>query len=254
MSVDFGKVSADYAKHRAGFTEAFFDRLVSFGIGKPGQRLVDLGTGTGTVARGLTRRGCLVTGLDQSAALIEQAKKLDAEAGVAVRYVVATAEETGLPEASFDVATAGQCWHWFDRPRVAKEMRRVLVPGGALVIAHFDWLPLVGNVAEATETLIEAHNPTWKFGGGTGIHPRWLADVSLAGFRDLQTFSFDVPVSYSHEAWRGRIRASAGVGASLQPEAAARFDAELRRLLKERFGEEPLVVPHRTWVVLCKAP
>jgi SAM-dependent methyltransferase len=254
MSVDFGRTSGDYAKHRAGFPEPFFERLVVFGIGLPGQRVLDLGTGTGSVARGLARRRCSVIGLDKSAALIEQAKQLDIEAGLTIEYVVAPAEETGLSADDVDVVTAGQCWHWFDRPCVAREVRRVLRPGGMLVIAHFDWLPLEGNVVEATEKLIEAHNQGWTFGGGTGIHPAWLADVALAGFRDIETFSFDVVVPYSHEGWRGRIRASAGVGASLPPDGVARFDADLKKLLVQRFPEEPLAIPHRIWAVLGKAP
>ena len=47
-----------------------------------------------------------------------------------VEYHVAPAEETGLPDDNFDVVTAGQCWHWFDRPRAAAEVARLLRPGG----------------------------------------------------------------------------------------------------------------------------
>jgi hypothetical protein len=93
---------------------------------------------------------------------------------------------------------------------------------------------------DVTEKLIEKHNPKWKLGGSLGIHPRCLADMALAGFRRLETFSFDLDVPYSHEAWRGRIRASAGVGASLSPEGVAAFDCELQALLAEKFPQEPL--------------
>src|SRR6202161_4010990 len=94
--IDFGKTAGDYAKHRAGFPEAFFERLASMGIIGAGMKALDLGTGTGTVARGLARHGLEVTGLDKSTALMEQAKLLDAEAGVAVRYLERTAEATGF--------------------------------------------------------------------------------------------------------------------------------------------------------------
>jgi SAM-dependent methyltransferase len=254
MSVDFGKTSRDYARHRAGFPRAFFDRLAAFGVGQDGQRLLDVGTGTGALARVFASRKCVVTGVDRSAALMEEARRLDAAAGVNVRYVTGVAEDTGFPTGSFEVVTAGQCWHWFDRPRAAREARRVLVPKGTLVIAHFDWLALAGNVADLTEKLIEVHNPNWKLGGGTGIHPEELTDVALAGFHDIETFSFDVSVPYTHEAWRGRIRASAGVGASLPPDGVARFNADLAKLLGERFRQEPLAVPHRVWALVCRAP
>lgn len=254
MTVDFGKTASDYAKHRAGFPDRFFDRLFHDGLVAKSDRVLDLGTGTGAIARGLAKRGCVVTGLDPSDAMLTQAKALDREAGVGTQYVRARAEDTGLPDAAFDIVTAGQCWHWFDRSRAAREARRLLTTAGRLVIAHFDWLPLPGNVVDATERLIKAHNPPWDGDDGTGIHPRWFADLANAGFVDIESFSFDIDVPYSHEGWRGRIRASSGVAASLSPEAVERFDDAHRELLARDFPEQPLQVPHRVFAVYGRAP
>jgi SAM-dependent methyltransferase len=254
LTADFGKTAADYGRHRAGFPAELFDRLAAMGIVRSGMRTLDLGTGTGTIARSLAQRGCESTGLDRSAPLMEEADGIDRAVGVTVRYVEAAAEDTGFPEASFDLVIAGQCWFWFDRPRAASEARRIVKPAGHLVIAHFDWIPLPANIADLTEKLIQKHNPKWKLGGGVGIHPRCLADMALAGFRRLETFSFDLDVPYSHEAWRGRIRASAGVGASLPPEGVAAFDCELQALLAEKFPQEPLAVLHRVFAAIGRAP
>ena len=101
------------------------------GIGRAGARTLDLGTGTGTIARSLAQRGCDSIGLDRSAPLMEEARRMDREAGVTVRSVEAAAEDTGFPEASFDLVIAGQCWFWFDRQRAANEARRILKPGWA---------------------------------------------------------------------------------------------------------------------------
>lgn len=254
MQVDFGKTASDYAKHRIGFPDRFFERLFDAGVVAKGEHVLDLGTGTGTIARGLAKRGCVVTGLDPSDAMLEEAKRLDRDAGVATHYVQARAENTGLPDASFDVVTAGQCWHWFDRQQAALEARRVLVPSGCLVIAHFDWLPLPGNVVEATERLIKAHNPPWDGDDGTGIHPLWFADLSRAGFAGIESFTFDVAVPYSHEGWLGRIRASSGIAASLPPDAVERFNAAHRERLACDFPENPLDIPHRVFAVFGRAP
>ena len=254
LTADFGKTAADYGKHRAGFPPELFDRLMALGIVRAGIRTLDLGTGTGTVARSLAQRGCESTGLDRSAPLMEEARRIDRDAGVTVGYVEAAAEDTGFPEASFDLVIAGQCWHWFDRPRAASEARRVVKPGGHLVIAHFDWIPLPANVADLTEKLIKKYNPKWNLGGSMGIHPRCLADMALAGFGRLETFSFDLDAPYSHEAWRGRMRASAGVGASLPPEEVAAFDRELQAQLAEKYPQEPLAVLHRVFAAIASAP
>lgn len=172
--------------------------------------------------------------------------------GLAIEYRVGHAERTGLPSAAFDVVAAGQCWHWFDRAEAAAEARRLLRPGGSVVIAHFDWLPLRGNLVAATEALIERHNPAWSLGGGMGLYPAWLRGLGEAGFEDIASFSYDVAVPYTPEAWRGRIRASAGVAASLPPESVARFDADLAALLDERFPGDGWTVPHRVFAVTAR--
>ena len=247
-SVDFGKTAEDYASHRAGFPPGFFDLLVQRDYARPGQRALDIGTGTGTLARGLARIGLDATGVDPAVALLEQAAQLDRQAQVSTTYLQGRAEALPIEDNSIDLATAGQCWHWFDRPAAAAEAARVLRPGGRLVIAHFDWLPLPGNVVEATERLILSHNPDWAGSGGTGIYPSWLTDLAGAGFAALETASFDVNQPYTHMAWRGRIRASAGIAASLSAPEVSAFDAELATLMAKDFPSDPLAIPHRVWL------
>ncbi len=256
-SINFGQTAADYIRYRAGFPDAIFDRLASYQVGVSGQRILDVGTGTGTLARGFALRGCAVTALDPADEMMQAARHLDAEAGVSIQYVRAPAEHTGLASGTFDSVTAGQCWHWFDRPRAAAELKRVLRPDGKLVIAHFDWLELPGNVVEATVALTQQHNPTWnprkmeRF-GRHGVYPQWLYDVQAAGFTHVKTFSFDVAVPYTHEAWRGRVRASAGVAASLSLERVAAFDAALAAYLKQHAPNDPVDIPHRVWALVCR--
>ncbi|GHJ36431.1 class I SAM-dependent methyltransferase [Streptomyces sp. TS71-3] len=252
MTVDFGRTSHDYARYRTAFPPELFARLAGMGVGLPGQRVADLGTGTGVLARDLAAAGCAVTGVDISRALLDQARRQDAAAGLEVDYRLAPAEDTGLPGGAFDVVSAGQCWHWFDRGRAAAEAHRLLAAGGAVVICHRDYLVLPGNVAEASEDLVLAHNPAWRMAGGTGIHAAWTVDVAAAGFRDLETFSFDIEVPFTHEEWRGRMRSCNGVGATLSDAGVAAYDAELARVLAERFPEDPFTVPHRIWALVAR--
>lgn len=113
-------------------------------------------------------------------------------------------------------------------------------------------LPLPGNVAEATEQLIKQHNSRWQLDGGNGFHPESMPHLRAAGFHGFETFSYDLDVRYTPEAWRGRIRASAGVGASLEPRNVQAFDAALAQILDESFPGDVLHVSHRVFAVLAR--
>ncbi len=253
-SPDFGRTAADYARHRAGFPPELLDRLSERGVLRAGMKVADLGTGTGSLARLLAQRGCEVTGVDVAGPLLEQARLLDRSAGVRIAYVERPAESTGLPAGAFDLVSAGQCWHWFDRPAAAREVARLLVDGGIALIAHFDWIPLPGNVVQATEQIILRHTPAWPFADRAGLYPQWLTDLQTAGFGDIETFSFDLDVSYRHDAWIGRVRASAPVAGTLDAEGVEACSHELSATLAERFPEDPIAVPHRAWALTARTP
>jgi SAM-dependent methyltransferase len=251
LKIDFGRAAADYAVHRQGFPPPLFDRLATMGVGLPGQRVLDVGTGTGLLARDFARRGCRVTGLDPSQVLLAEARRADQAAALSVDYVVGRAEETGLPDAAYDVVSAGTCWHWFDRPVAAREARRLLRPGGRLVIAQLDWQFLPGNVCETTLEVIDRFAPTVPGVTHTFSYPSWLGDLTAAGFDAHEVFGFSTALTYSHAAWRGRTRASARIVLMTDPAAIAEFDAELARALRERFPADPLVVDHRVFAVVA---
>jgi len=134
------------------------------------------------------------------------------------------------------------------------EAARLLRPDGQILITHFDWIPLPGNMVRATEELIERHNPDWRMGGGLGLYPAWLRDLGEANYRSIETFSYDLDVPYTPDAWRGRIRASAGVGGTLPPAAVEEFDTELAVVLAQNYPAAVLPVPHRVFAVIAKRP
>jgi SAM-dependent methyltransferase len=252
MQVDFGKTTADYDRHRRGFPAEFFAAVFERGIGLPGTPLLDLGCGTGALGLSFARRGARVTAIDRAREQLAALRRRALELGLEVALVQASAEATGLCASSFETITIGQAWHWFDAPSAARELRRLLAPRGRVLLASYDWLPLPGSVVERTEALILEHNPAWNMAGLDGRHPEWERDLLAAGFEILETVYEELPASYSHEDWRGRIRASAGVAASLSPAAVELFDSRLADLLREFAPADPLEIPHRYGFCLAR--
>lgn len=161
-------------------------------------------------------------------------------------FVEGRAEATDQEDAGFDLVSAGQCWWWFDSDAAIKEITRILAPGGRLVICSFSYLPLGGGVAGRTEDLILEHNPGWSMASRLGVHPEQVEALDRGEFRQVESYSYVVDVPFSHEAWRGRIRACNGVGAAMNVGEVRRFDADLVDLLASEFAGE-LTVPHRVF-------
>jgi len=75
----------------------------------------------------------------------------------------------------------------------------------------------------------------------------WPDDLFEAGFVDIETFSFDAVIPSRRDGWRGRVRASAWLGARGSGADTARLDRALTALLDGY--DDPLEVPHRIFVV-----
>lgn len=112
-----------YRSARPRYPDALFAALAAVAAGR--SLAWDCGTGNGQAAVGLAEHFDRVIATDGSAKQIEQA-----EAHPKVEYRVATAEQTGLADASADLVLVAQALHWFDLDRFYSEVRRVLKPGG----------------------------------------------------------------------------------------------------------------------------
>ena len=228
---DWGKTSQDYAAYRSGYPESFYEVLAALGIGKPGQRILDLGTGTGVLARAFAQRGAVVTGVDIAANQIAAAKALAAQQGLDIAFQVSAAEAIDFPDALFDVISAGQSWLYFDASVMIPKVLRLLTAEGCLAITHLLWLAHKDPIARRSEELVLKYNPDWGGAGYQGTMPP-VAPWSREQF-DVRTFHvMEEPLAFTREAWQGRIRASRGIGASLPAEDVEKFDAEHGKLLE----------------------
>jgi demethylmenaquinone methyltransferase/2-methoxy-6-polyprenyl-1,4-benzoquinol methylase len=102
---------------------------------QPGQRILDVATGTGMVAFALARRGAQVTALDQSEAMLGVAR---ARHHPAVTFVQGEAEHLPFADASFDALTFTYLLRYVDDPAATlTELARVVKPGGRIGMVEF---------------------------------------------------------------------------------------------------------------------
>lgn len=125
----FTNRAQDYARFRPSYPPEAIAALLA-GLGEPASfTAADIGAGTGIAARLLGDRQLTVIAVEPNAAMREAALPHPN-----VTFHAAAAEDTQLPEHSFDLITCCQAFHWFDTPLALTEFQRILKPGGRLAL------------------------------------------------------------------------------------------------------------------------
>ncbi len=142
-----------YERGRPGYTPRLLEALID-GCGMTaGARVLDLGAGTGKLARPLLAAGYDVVAIEpldsMRAALVDAIGPGRVHAG--------TAEAIPLPDDDVDAVLCGDSYHWFDPDRAPAELHRVLRPGGGVGLiwrwpdpdAGPDWAQRLGDLLDA---------------------------------------------------------------------------------------------------------
>lgn len=227
---DWGRVSKEYAAYRDVYPEEFYKKITDRGLCTEGQRVLDLGTGTGVLPRNMYKYGAQWTGTDISPEQIEQAKILAAASNMNLDFMAVPAENLDFKAETFDVITACQCFWYFDHERVMPRLAELLKTGGKLLVLYMAWLPYEDKIAGASEELVLKYSPKWS-GAGETRHPIRIPDIVFDYFELEEHEEYDLTVPFTRETWHGRMKACRGVGASLSEEDLAEWDKEHRKLL-----------------------
>lgn len=234
-SFDWGRTSADYAQFRDIYPEKFYRKITERNLCVKGQKVLDMGTGTGVLPRNMYIYGAEWTAADISENQIHQAEMLSADMNI--NYCVSAAENLDFPDNSFDVVTACQCFWYFDHENVMSKLYKMLKPAGKLLVLYMAWLPYEDDIAGKSEALVLKYSPAWS-GARETMHPIQIPNCYKQKFDLIHHEEYPLTVHFSRDSWHGRMKACRGVGASLSEKELQSWEAEHLKMLAETVLEE----------------
>ncbi len=235
QAASFGGVADRYERARPGYP----GDAVSWLVGPPPRRVLDLAAGTGKLTRSLIAAGHEVVAVDPSEDMLAQLRAAlpDVEARLG------TAESIPLDDRSVDVVVVAQAFHWFDAPPALRDIARVLRPAGRLGLVWNDrdetaaWVAALSQVI-GSEDAVQDPEPPAEIAQSGLFEPAESAEFRLEQRLDRATL-LDLVASRSYVAVR-------------TPEERAGILAEVDRIFDAYAGhgddaaDPTLVLPYLT--------
>lgn len=240
MAESFGVAPERYDRTRAPYPDAMIERIMAAAAGRD---VLDVGCGTGIVARQFRDAGAAVLGVEPDPRMADFARRsrLDVE--------VATFEAWEPAGRTFDAVVSGTAWHWVDPVAGAAKAARVLRPGGVLApFGHVYRLP-----PRAADALAAAYRRAAP-GSPVGSTDRSILDAyqglyvkaadgirEVGGFEEPALWRYDWERSYTRDELLDLVSTSGGL-TSLPPDRVAEVLAAL--------GEEldaSVTLEYATW-------
>lgn len=231
----FGEAADLYNKVRPGYPAA----ALRWALGIPPTRVLDLGAGTGILTRALAGLGyeCVAVEPDPRMRAVFQA----GSAAAPVPVLDGCAEHIPLADESCDAVAAAECWHWFRAEHAAREIARVLRPGGRLAVI-WNFRATAPAWANALTAILARYDGT----GATDPPPPLLGSF----FGPVHTRDFPHTLNQTPHGLVGLFR-SHSFWLAADPHVREALEADLTRLTQthpQLRGRDEFPMPYRTVV------
>jgi ubiquinone/menaquinone biosynthesis C-methylase UbiE len=224
LAEPFAITSDSYERGRPEYPTALLTWLESLaGLGKDSV-VLDLGAGTGKFTRGLLRSGARVIAVEPLENMRAELERVLPD----VESLAGGAHAIPLADASCDLVTCAQSFHWFAETEAITEIARVLKPGGILLLV-WNQRDLSDPLQALIETIQNEHHAPGIPTSRTGDWQKAMAATPL--FEPLEEQHFAFTQATDHETALAR---------ALSTTSVARMDAKGRGMV---FGQVAAIVP-----------
>jgi SAM-dependent methyltransferase len=237
VAESFGSDAERYDRTRPRYPGALIDRIIAE---SPGRDILDVGCGTGIVARQFLASGCRVLGVDPDARMVEFARRRGLEAEVA------KFEDWDAAGREFDAVVAGMTWHWVDQVAGAAKAATVLRPGGRLALFWNASEPPseLGEAFAAVHRRVLPPDSPLGRGGAPGLDTYAAVMCGKAedgirqasGFGGAQRWRFDWDRSYTRDEWLELVPTFGGIGGWLPAETLRELLAGIGHVIDQAGG------------------
>ena len=238
---NFSGRAKDYTIGRPAYAAALLDYLYTE-QGFSGQSVIaDIGSGTGKFARQLLNRGSTLLCVEPNADMRNTAiRELGGYPGFTA--VDGTASESGLEDHSVDFVTAAQAFHWFDVDAFRRECRRILKPGGKVLLI-WNLRDMSAEVNRLSYEIYREYCPAFQgFGGGIQQDDDRIKRFFSHGYTYAE---FEHPLFYSQNKFISRSL-SGSYSLKQGDDRYEEYLAALRGLFDRYAQDSILTMPNKT--------
>ena len=225
-----------YERYRLAYPDRLIARVAALLGLNPGDAVLDLGCGPGSLSVPLARLGLSVTAADPEPEMLAAAEVAAQAAGVRVTHWRGGSYDLTPDMGPYQLVTIGRAFHWMDRIATLGILDRIIAPGGAVALFHDahpvlpenEWFKTLCKVGDRYGRAAQPHIAERKALG----HRRYEPFLYQSAFTKLDGLSVTLRQPVSEDEIVGRAFSQSTTAPDKLAERADAFEAELRERLR----------------------